>query len=98
VLSISGSAIYKVISETYCEYQEVTMKLFKAETVAGILDISTARVYELIRMGILPAVKLGRQVRIEEQILEAWIMEGGQGLPGGWRWEDSRQPEDEPPW
>jgi len=63
------------------------MKLLKAETVAGILDISTARVYEIIRTGILPAVKLGRQVRIEEQTLEAWIKAGGQGLPGGWRWE-----------
>jgi len=62
------------------------MKLLKAETVAEILDISPARVYELIRLDILPAVKLGRQVRIEESLLEAWITDGGQELPGGWRW------------
>ena len=74
------------------------MKLLRAETIAGILDISTARVYELIRMGILPAVKLGRQVRVEEQTLEAWITEGGQGLPGGWRWEDAQESENQPPW
>ena len=78
-----------------------TMKLLKAETVAEILNISPARVYELIRLDILPAVKLGRQVRVEESLLEAWIAEGGQELPGGWRMapqEDLGHPSTDIPW
>ncbi len=61
------------------------MKLLRAEQVAEILDISKARVYELIRDGILPSVRLGRQVRVADSILEEWIEEGGQALSGGWR-------------
>ncbi|MEO8053431.1 MAG: helix-turn-helix domain-containing protein [Acidobacteriota bacterium] len=53
--------------------------------VAERLDVSVQRVYELARCGILPVVRLGRQIRVEEGRLSAWINEGGRGLPGGWR-------------
>jgi excisionase family DNA binding protein len=68
------------------------VKLLRAARVAEILDTSTARVYELIRLGILPAVKLGRQVRVAEDVLQAWIAAGGQDLPGGWKWRDDEDP------
>jgi len=69
------------------------MKLLKAEAVAKILDVSKARVYELIRLEILPAVKLGRQVRVEEQDLYEWIALGGRDLAGGWKREPLERPD-----
>ena len=60
-------------------------KLLTIDEVAGILNVKVARAYELARTGLLPTVKLGRQVRIEERRLIAWIEAGGAALPGGWK-------------
>ena len=64
------------------------MKMVQARRGAEILGVSEQRVYELVRTGILPpgvVVRLGRQVRIDEDALREWIAAGGQSLPGGWR-------------
>lgn len=61
--------------------------LLRIPCVARVLNVSEARAYELVREGVLPAVRLGRQVRISEEALRAFIERGGQGLPGGWRRE-----------
>jgi len=66
------------------------MKLTTVKNAAQDLDVSEARVYELIRTGLLPpgvVVHLGRQVRIDEEALREWVKGGGQSLPGGWRRE-----------
>jgi excisionase family DNA binding protein len=60
-------------------------QLEKIEYAVKRLNMSAARVYELIREGILPAVRCGRQVRIDPDALEAFINNGGKSLPGGWR-------------
>ncbi|MGD1149134.1 MAG: helix-turn-helix domain-containing protein [Thermoanaerobaculaceae bacterium] len=61
------------------------MQLLRVEKVAELLDTSTARVYELIRLRLLPAVRLGRQVRVAQEALDEWVRNGGQPLAGGWR-------------
>ncbi len=61
------------------------MKLLRIHEVAEILDVPVARAYELARHGILPAVRLGRQVRVDAGKLKEWIDEGGTDLPGVWR-------------
>lgn len=49
-------------------------RLLTAEEVAGILSVSTARVYDLARRNAIPALKLGqRQVRFDETALRKWI-------------------------
>jgi excisionase family DNA binding protein len=54
------------------------MRLIDAKEVAQILRISTQRVYELTRQGILPSVRIGaRQIRFEEARLLQWIENGG---------------------
>ncbi|HLA09561.1 MAG TPA: helix-turn-helix domain-containing protein [Pyrinomonadaceae bacterium] len=54
------------------------MRLLDAKEVAQILKISTQRVYELTRQGILPSVRIGaRQIRFEEARLLDWIENGG---------------------
>jgi excisionase family DNA binding protein len=47
------------------------------EWVAARLGISKDRAYTLARLGILPAVRLGRQVRMDEEVLHKWIVSGG---------------------
>lgn len=54
------------------------MNLLTAAEVAEILRVSKARVYELARRRMLPALTLGeRQVRFEEGALREWIATGG---------------------
>jgi excisionase family DNA binding protein len=61
------------------------LRLRNVKEVAERLDLSLQRVYELARGGILPVVRLGRQIRVDEGRLIAWINDGGKALPGGWR-------------
>jgi excisionase family DNA binding protein len=52
----------------------ITMRLLTADEVAGILSVSTARVYDLARRNAIPALKLGeRQLRFDETALREWI-------------------------
>jgi excisionase family DNA binding protein len=53
--------------------------------VAKILKVKLSRVQELVRQGVLPHFRLGRQIRIDRQQLQQFIARGGQALPGGWR-------------
>ena len=52
-------------------------ELLTADEVAALLRIHPDRVYRLIRERRLPAVHLGRTVRIERQTLMAWLAAGG---------------------
>ena len=67
--------------------QEPSTTLLTVPEVSERLKISEARVRELGRLGLLPIVKLGRQIRVDPARLDAWIADGGQSLPGGWRRE-----------
>ena len=61
--------------------------LLTVPQVARLLNVSEARTRELARQNLLPVVRLGRQLRFDPDALEAWIADGGQALPGGWRRE-----------
>lgn len=66
------------------------MHLVGVRAAAQALGVSTPRVYDMIRVGILPpgvAVRLGRELRIDADRLESWVSAGGQALDGGWRRE-----------
>jgi excisionase family DNA binding protein len=56
-------------------------KLLKVPDVAEQLDVSTDRLYDLVRRNLLPHVKMGRAVRFEPSALENWISSGGRALP-----------------
>lgn len=58
-----------------------------AKQVAELLNVNTARVYQLAREGVLPHFRLLRQVRFPEDAIREFIARGGQALPGGWRRE-----------
>lgn len=55
------------------------MRLLTAKQAAEVLQVTLPRVYELAR-GILPpgvVVRMGRQVRFNEESLRAWAANGG---------------------
>jgi excisionase family DNA binding protein len=54
--------------------------LLTAPEAAARLRVPLPRVYELARTGTIPVVRLGRQVRIPSQALQAWIASGGKPL------------------
>ena len=57
------------------------MNFLTVNEIAQLLGLSNARVYETIRRGLLPAVRIGRQVRVEEQAFRDWVSNGGQRYP-----------------
>lgn len=38
---------------------------------------SEQRVYECARLGLIPSVRIGRQVRFDEDALREWVKKGG---------------------
>lgn len=52
-------------------------KFYTVPEIADIVRLSRARIYEAVRTGLLPAVRIGRQVRIEEGAFVQWVREGG---------------------
>ena len=56
------------------------MRFLRVAEVADLLRVSQARAYELIRMGVIPSVRMGRQVRVDEVALSRWAEEGGRRL------------------
>ena len=54
------------------------MKFYTVQQIADLVQLTPARIYEAIRQGLLPAIHIGRQVRIEEQAFHDWVRTGGQ--------------------
>jgi excisionase family DNA binding protein len=52
-------------------------KLLRLSEAAKILDLNYAATARLVRKGILPSVKLGRQVRIDTAQLDWFVDHGG---------------------
>jgi excisionase family DNA binding protein len=71
----------------------VEESLLTAQQVAVLLQVPTARVYQLAREGLIPCVRLGCQVRVSASALNDWIADGGRALPNGWR--HAKQPTSE---
>jgi excisionase family DNA binding protein len=66
----------------------VSQKILESvEYAAKRLNISTQRAYQLARESLIPTVRLGRQIKVDPDELEAFIKNGGQALPGGWKKE-----------
>ena len=59
--------------------------LLSLAEAAKCLRVSYARATDLARHGVIPVVRLGRQVRVNPTDLQSFISNGGKALPGGWR-------------
>ncbi|MBM3268918.1 MAG: helix-turn-helix domain-containing protein [Candidatus Sericytochromatia bacterium] len=61
--------------------------LLTIQEVAERLRVNVGRAHALARDGVIPVVRLGRQVRVDEDRLQAFIGGGDKGFEGGWRKE-----------
>jgi len=59
-----------------------TARLLKPREAAEILAVPLGRLYELVREEKVPAVRIGRSVRLHPRALEAWIQAGGTAADG----------------
>jgi excisionase family DNA binding protein len=55
----------------------IYMRLLTAKQTAELLQVTLPRVYELARTGLIPSVRMGRQIRFNEEALRAWAANGG---------------------
>jgi excisionase family DNA binding protein len=54
------------------------MRLITAKEASEILGVRLARLYELVRLKVVPYVRLGpRQIRFDVEVLTAWSKSGG---------------------
>ena len=60
---------------------KIRSRLLHMDAVAEQLGVSLQRAYELGRQGLLPVVRMGRQMRVEEHRLMEWIASGGASHP-----------------
>jgi excisionase family DNA binding protein len=51
--------------------------VLRVPEVARRLDVSAATVYRYIERGELPAIRLGRSVRVSRRVFEEWVERGG---------------------
>ena len=57
------------------------MKLLTAKETAELLRVKPGWVYRMVRRGVLPGVRLGRQVRVDEDDLRTWLAEKSSAPP-----------------
>ena len=65
------------------------LRFFTVPEIADLLQMKRERIYEAVRLGLVPAVHIGRQIRIEERAFVEWVRDGGQTYAGGWRHQAS---------
>lgn len=52
-------------------------KLLTAGPLAKAVSVSTSRIYQLARDGLIPCIRIGRQVRFDPERVASWIAQGG---------------------
>ena len=52
-------------------------EFYTVAEVAKLLRISDWSIYEAVRQGLLPSVRIGRKVRIEVHAFHDWVAGGG---------------------
>lgn len=59
------------------EHTEAYAKLLTVEEVAPMLKMSRQALYEAVRRGFVPSVRIGRRIRFDLDALETWLECGG---------------------
>jgi hypothetical protein len=64
--------------------------LLKVQDMANVLNVTNSRAAEMIRIKLFPdkgVVRLGRQIRVDPDVLAEFVATGGKPLEGGWKRE-----------
>ncbi len=56
----------------------MTRKLLRPEEVADLLNISKSYIYKLLRLRCVPAIRIGRSIRVRPEDLEKFIRTNAQ--------------------
>jgi excisionase family DNA binding protein len=74
-IAVDASILVRMINavESAMSDEENSLRLLTVRETAKILKVKDHRVYELARLRLLPAVRLGRQLRIDEQRLRGGL-------------------------
>ncbi len=59
------------------EHAKAYAKLLTVKEVAPMLKMSIQALYEAVRRGLVPAVRIGRRIRFDLDALETWLESGG---------------------
>jgi excisionase family DNA binding protein len=54
---------------------QLDVPLLRAEDAARLLSVRTSWIYEAVRAGALPCLRVGRHIRFTRGMLEAWLRE-----------------------
>ena len=54
----------------------MSTKFLQISEVSDLLDISTTTTRRLVKSGVLPAVRVGRQIRIDQRRFQEWLDRG----------------------
>jgi len=57
-------------------------KFLQISQVSDLLEISDTTTRRLVKKGVLPAIRVGRQIRIDERRFQEWLESGGGGPIG----------------
>lgn len=58
-------------------------EMLRVDEVAALLKFGRTKVYQLVADGELPAVRIGKALRISAEALQVWIREQAAANPGG---------------
>ncbi len=58
-------------------------KLETADVVAPMLGLTKQALYEAVRKGFIPAVRIGRRIRFNLDALSEWTASGGRAIEAG---------------
>ena len=61
------------------------MKILTIKEVANILKINSFTAYRFAKEGKIPAVRIGRTWRIDEEVLEKWLADNSFKTTGAWK-------------
>jgi len=83
-LRVGGRAMSRTAHSIAKESTEVEDQLLPtfltAHQIADAFQVSRHRVYDLARKGIIPSVRIGRQLRFSSDDVGQWVRAGGSGL------------------
>lgn len=59
------------------DHAKAYARLLTVEEVAPMLKMSSQALYEAVRRGFVPTVRIGRRIRFDFDVLETWLKSGG---------------------
>ncbi len=61
------------------------MKILTIKETADFLKINMHTAYRYAREGTIPSIRLGKSLRVDEEVLERWLIDNSGKTPGAWK-------------